>query len=49
MRGAPRGRSCESRDSHVVLVTGTFDLKYATRTDYQNAYLGLETLGLHKL
>jgi len=29
-------------------VVCTFDLKNATRTDYQNAYADLEELGLHK-
>ena len=29
-------------------VVCTFDLKNATRTDYQNAYADLEEIGLHK-
>ncbi len=33
----------------AYLVTCTFDLKNATRTDYQNAYADLEGIGLKKV
>jgi hypothetical protein len=34
--------------SMSYFVVCTFDLKNATRTDYQNAYADLKELGLHK-